>query len=115
MRSLEEHLSEFDSRGVRLVAISVDPPETTREHCRKQGYTFTFLSDTNSEVIRRYDLVHAGAGPEGADISRPAEFLIDSTGTIRWVNLTDSFQVRARPEQILKVVDELGLGATPPG
>ena len=111
MRSLEDKLGEFDARRVRLLAISVDPPETNREHCRKQGYTYTFLSDTNSEVIRRYDLVHAGGGPAGADISRPAEFLIDSTGTVRWVNLTGSILVRARPEPILKAVDDLGLAS----
>jgi len=94
---------------VRLVGISVDPPEINREHCRREGYTFTFLSDTNSEVIRLYDLLHEGAGPEGRDISRPAEFLIDSAGAVRWVNLTNSFAVRARPDQVLKAVDELGL------
>ena len=114
MRSLQDSLGEFDSRRVRLVAISVDPPEINLEHCRKQGYTYTFLSDTKSEAIRAYDLAHAGGGPGGADIGRPAEFLIDSTGTVRWVNLTDSILVRARPEQILKEVDGLGL-ATPRG
>lgn len=109
MRSLEEHLDAFRARGVRLVAISVDPPEITREHRRTQGYTFTFLADTTGEVLRRYDLVHAEAGPGGADIARPAEFLIDSTGTVRWRGLTDSYAVRARPEEILKAIDDLGL------
>lgn len=99
--------------GVRLVAISVDPPEINREHCRKQGYTYTFLSDSKAEVIRRYDLLHAGAGPGGSDVSRPAEFLIDSTGTVRWVNLTESYVVRARPDRILKAVDDLGLAPRP--
>jgi peroxiredoxin len=94
---------------VRVIGISVDPPEVNREHCRKQGYTFTFLSDPDSEVIRRYDLAHEGAGPEGADISRPAEFLIDSSGTVRWANITGSFIVRARPEQVLKAIDDLGI------
>ena len=66
------------------------------------GYTFTILSDPNAEVIRRYDLVHAGAGENGKDIARPAEFLVDSSGTVRWVNLTENYSVRARPEQIFE-------------
>ncbi len=65
-----------------------------------------FLSDSKAEVIRRYDLLHAGAVPKGADIARPAEFLMDSTGTIRWVNLTKNIAVQARPEQVLKAFDE---------
>jgi peroxiredoxin len=57
-------------------------------------------------VIRRYDLLHASAGPKGENIARPAEFLIDSTGTVRWVNLTENIGVRARPEQVLQAFDE---------
>lgn len=70
---------------------------------QKAGYSFSFLSDANAEVIRRYDLVHAGAGENGHDIARPAEFLVDRSGTVRWVNLTENYWVRARPEQVLEV------------
>jgi peroxiredoxin len=84
------------------VAISVDTPQTTRELCAKAGYTYTFLSDPNAEVIRRYDILHRGAGPDGHDIARPAEYLLDASGTIRWLNLTEDYRVRARPEQIIE-------------
>jgi hypothetical protein len=32
------------------VAISVDPPDVTRDLCQKAGYTFTFLSDPGAQV-----------------------------------------------------------------
>jgi peroxiredoxin len=92
---------------VRPVAISVDSPEESRELCRKAGYTYTFLSDPDAKVIRRYDVLHPGAGEKGHDIARPAEFLIDSSGVVRWVNLTEDIRVRARPEQILDAVRKL--------
>ena len=88
--------------GIRPVAISVDSPEDSRKLREQAGYTFTFLSDPNTETIRRYDLLHAGQGINGHDVARPAEFLLDSTGTVRWVNLTENYWVRARPEQILE-------------
>jgi len=91
------------------MGISVDPSEVTRDHCRRQGYTFTFLSDPSERVLRLYDLVHEKAGPGGHDISRPAEFLVDTTGTVRWVNLAASITARARPEQVLEVIDSLHL------
>lgn len=69
------------------------------------GYTFPVLSDPKAEAIRRYDLLHPGAGENGADISRPAEFLLDSSGKVRWVNLTENYWVRARPEQILEAAN----------
>ncbi len=91
------------------MALSVDTPEVALDHTDGRGYTFTFLCDPEMKVIRRYDLVHEGGKGGSVDISRPAEFLIDPTGTIRWVNLTDDFRVRLRPEEALKVLDDLGV------
>jgi peroxiredoxin len=112
LRSFQQRLPELESRGIHVVAISVDQPDISRRHRQKLGYTYTFLSDPKAEVIRRYDLLHRGAGPKGTDIARPAEFLIDSTGTIRWVNLTENIAVRARPEQVMGAFEQ-GEQATP--
>ena len=107
MRSIQKNLDKFNQVGIRPVAISVDSPEESRDLCQKAGYTFTFLSDPNLDAIRRYDLVHKGQGEDGRDIARPAEFLIDSIGTVRWRMLTENYWVRARPEQILDAAKTL--------
>ena len=96
------NLTKFHEAGIVPVAISVDAPEVSEDLRRRSGFTFTFLSDPGVEAIRAYDLVHAGAGEDGRDIARPAEFLIDSSDTVRWVNLTENYWVRARPEDILE-------------
>lgn len=103
MRGIEKNLDKISAQGVRPVAISVDSPETSRNLVEQQKYTFPFLSDQNNDVIRRYDLVHKGQGENGRDIARPAEFLLDSSGTVRWVHLTENYWVRARPEDVLEV------------
>jgi len=100
-------LAKLEDVGIRPVAISVDTPDVSRDLCQKAGYTYTFLSDPKADVIRRYDLVHTGAGINGQDIARPAEFLVDSSGTVRWVNLTENYWVRARPEQVIEVAKAL--------
>jgi peroxiredoxin len=92
---------------LRIATISVDPPETNHGHRQELGLTFPMLSDVKAETIRRYDLLHVKGGPDGTDISRPAEFLVDSTGTVRWVNLTESVAVRALPDEALKAFDSL--------
>jgi peroxiredoxin len=106
LRSFQQRLPDLKSRGIHVAAISVDPPDINRRQRQKLGYTYTFLSDPKAEVIRRYDLLHRATGPKGTDIARPAEFLIDSTGTIRWVNLTENIAVRARPEQVLEAFEQ---------
>jgi peroxiredoxin len=108
LRSFQQRLGDFKSRGIRVVGISVDPPDINRRQSQKLGYTFPLLSDPKAEVIRRYDVLHPGAGPKGADIARPAEFVLDSNGVVRWVNLTDNIAVRARPDQVLETLNQLG-------
>ena len=68
---------------------------------------YTFLSDRNAEAIREYDLLHAKAGEDGRDIARPAEFLLDSQGVVRWRNLTEDFRVRATGEDVLAAAQTL--------
>lgn len=76
------------------------------------GYSFRFLSDENLEVIRRYDLLHEKGRRSGEDIARPAEFLLDSSGVVRWVNMTDNYRVRLTPEMLLEALDRELEGST---
>lgn len=96
-RGIQQHLADFSAMGVRPVVISIDPPDASRALSREAGYTFTFLSDPSLAVIRRYDVAN---GEE----ARPAEFLLDSAGIVRWRNLTNNMFVRARPEQMIEAV-----------
>ena len=89
------------------MAISVDTPAQSGDLAQKAGYTFSLLSDQKREAITSYDLVHKGAGQNGEDISRPAEFLLDASGTVRWRMLTENYWVRARPEQVLEAAKML--------
>jgi peroxiredoxin len=99
-RGIQQHLADFSAAGVRPVVISIDPPDVSRALSREAGYMFTFLSDPSLAVIRRYDVAN------GAE-ARPAEFLLDPTGMVRWRNLTNSMFVRARPKQLLEAIETM--------
>ena len=71
------------------MAVSADRPEEAREMCRKAGITFPVLSDTKLDAIRQYDLQIAEKGEDGRQIGGPGEFLVDSSGTVRWRKLTE--------------------------
>jgi len=104
---LEQHLDEFHALGVEIAAISVDAPEESQKLSRAKGYTFPFLSDPMAQVIRQYGVLHPIGGVDGHDIARPAEFLVDSNGVVRWENFTWDIRLRTRAEAILKTVDAL--------
>ncbi len=112
MRSFQEHLGELDRRGIRVLAISVDSADINAAHANKMHYTFPLLSDANAATIRRYNVLHPGAGPHKEDIARPAEFLIDKGGIVRWRNLTENLAVRARPDEVLAAFDAAIDGTT---
>jgi peroxiredoxin len=105
LRSFQQRLPDFTSRGVHVAAISVDSIDINHAHSRKLGFTYALLSDPDAAVIRRYDVLHPGAGPKKSDVARPAEFFVDANGTVRWLNLTENIAVRARPEQALTAID----------
>ena len=85
----------------------MDPPEVSANLRRKANLTFTFLSDPNLDVIRRYGLLHVAAGPDGRDISRPAEFLVDRLGTVRWENFTEDVRVRPRAAEMFNAARDI--------
>lgn len=92
-----------------MIAISVDAPDLSKHLRESAGYSFLFLSDGNLQAIREWDLVHPHAGEGGADIARPAEFLLDSDRRVRWRNLAGDYLVRTRPDEVLKAVDAANL------
>jgi peroxiredoxin len=104
---VEKQLADFQAAGVRPVAISVDSPQLSLDLSKKAGYTFTILSDPDASAIRRYHILHPGGGPDGHDIARPAEFLIDREKVIHWTNFTEDIRVRARADAMLAAAREL--------
>jgi mycoredoxin-dependent peroxiredoxin len=100
-RGLQQHLDALTTAGVRPVAISIDTPEVSRALSEEAGYTFPFLSDPQMAVIRRYDVADQEQG------ARPAEFLVDASGVVRWRYLTKNLFVRATAEDVLEAVKAL--------
>jgi mycoredoxin-dependent peroxiredoxin len=99
---MQSNLENLTRAGIRVAAISVDPAETSRDWASRSGYTFTILSDPKLDAIHKYDVA---VDEEG--IARPAEFLVDANGVVRWRNLTGDYYVRARPAQVLEAAKGL--------
>jgi peroxiredoxin len=85
----------------------VDAPEVSRNLASKERYTFPILSDADTAVIRRYHVLHPAGAPDEHDIARPAEFLVDSSKTVRWCNFTEDIRVRARANEMLAAARQL--------
>jgi len=92
---------DLQKSGLAIVAISVDPPEASRRLKEELHLPFPLLSDVDGRVIALYALTHS-AGNDGKDISRPAEYLLDENGVIRWAAFSETVNARTHPEAILE-------------
>lgn len=107
---MQSRIDDIHAAGAEVVAVSVDPPETSAELAKSLGLTFPLVSDVELRAIDAFGVRHdMSAGGETQSMARPAVFVIDPEGRIVWRHLTDDWRVRVRPEQVLEA-----LGRTAP-
>jgi len=102
---------KFVERGVKTIAISVDPIE---EHHKWKGdigdvggtdLNFPIIADPDKKISELYDMIHPG---EGDTNSVRSVFIIDPDNKIR-LTLTYPKSVGRNFDELLRVVDALQL------
>jgi len=78
---LRDNIEEFESAGVRLLAVSTDPVFALKAWQEQEGFGFDLLSDfwPHGEVARAY-----GAFDHGSGHPLRGSFLVDADGIVRW-------------------------------
>jgi peroxiredoxin len=72
--------------NAQVIGISVDPPFVLKEFAAKYSLPFVLLSDYDRQVSRQYGVLFENlAGLEGYHTSNRAVFILDGSGTIRYV------------------------------
>ena len=103
--------AEFDRRGVKCIAISVDPLESHLGWAGDIGdvggtdLNFPIVADPGREVSMLYDMIHPG---EGDTSTVRSVFIIDPANRVR-LTLTYPKSVGRNFEEILRVIDALQL------
>lgn len=102
---------KFVERGVKTIAISVDPIEEHRGWAPDIGdvggtdLNFPIIADPDRKISELYDMIHPG---EGDTNSVRSVFIVDPDNKIR-LTLTYPKSVGRNFEEILRVVDALQL------
>jgi peroxiredoxin len=94
-------------KGGDVWVVSTDAAADLRTMREEDRLPFVLLSDAKAEIIGRYGLVHAGAGPKGAALAIPANVLIAPGGRIAWRRVAERIQDRPSPETILDEIAKL--------
>ena len=98
-------MSEFDSKGILVYALSYDEADALRDFRDAHGITYTLLSDPDSEVIESFGILNTLIDPNDHPwygIPYPGTYVIGADGTISHKFFDNNLAVRAGPEQLLR-------------
>jgi len=106
--ALDHRLSEFQSRGVEVVAISIDSQFTHNAYRNtpvKQGgigpIKYTLVADMTHTICQAYGIQHPVAG-----VALRAAFIIDRNGVIR-SQIVNDLPLGRNIDELLRVIDAL--------
>ncbi len=103
--------SEFESRDVKTIAISVDPLDSHERWAGDIGdvggtdLNFPIIADPEKSISLAYDMIHPG---EGDTSTVRSVFIIDPSNKVR-LTLTYPKSVGRNFSEILRVIDALQL------
>ena len=87
-----------------MVGVLAQKREAVRRYVEETGLPFDILIDERRDVVRAYGVWHR-IGLDALNISRPAWFLVDQDGAIRWSFIGDSQGEHPTLDEILTAVD----------
>jgi len=126
LRGLKQSLPYFEQAGARLVAVTPQQPDKSREQVEKDGYPFEILSDLDDRVMKAYrlyfevpdDLIDIYKNRLSMDLAEyngegryvlpvPATFIIDREGVVRAAFADVDYRKRVEPSAILEALKRL--------
>jgi peroxiredoxin Q/BCP len=98
--------NRFETEGVELAGISVDPTENNRAMVEKLLLPFPLLSDPEGRVIKAW-----GVWNEGERIAKPAIFAIRRDGSLASKYVGRDFADRPTDDKVFDSVNSISGGA----
>jgi methyl-accepting chemotaxis protein len=89
-----------------VVAVVAQSSERVRHYIEETGLPFDILVDESRDVLKAYGVWHA-FGMSAWNIARPALFLIDRSGAIRYSFIGQRQEEFPSHEEILQALDRL--------
>jgi peroxiredoxin len=84
--------------------VVAQAPEAVRRYIEETGLPFNILIDDSRDVLKAYGVWHA-LGLTAWNIARPAVFLIDASGAIRYSCIGETQDEFPSHEQIIAAID----------
>ncbi len=113
VREVAEQYRELQSRGVKVVLVSPQPADNTRELAERFDAPMTFAVDRDFTAAKQLNIFHDNAVPSNAGLDAydsdsvyPTVVISDNDNRVIWSDLTDNYRVRPEPDLFLKMIDQ---------
>lgn len=125
LRSLQLHLDEFHAKGVTIVAISPELPNTSLSTTEKNELKFEVLSDVGNKFARQLGILwnqpksldsvfkafnvdlKEKNGDDSMAVPIPTTILVDGKGVVRNIHIDPDYRQRLETTTALAWVDAL--------
>jgi peroxiredoxin len=105
---LEGALGQFEALNAQVVGVSADHVATLDAFTKQNGVKHLLLSDFRRQMLPAYDAMVTDEKSPIYRYGKRAYFVIDRTGTIRFVKIQDNPLDLLDPADVLKALKESG-------
>ena len=103
---MQENVESYAAYTATPLAIAGQWPRELRGYAEKNGITFPLLVDKTRSVIKSYGVYH-WLSLEAYNIARPATFIIDKTGIIRYMYIGSHQFDLAKQTEVLESLKDI--------
>jgi peroxiredoxin len=104
---LREAYDQITDLGAEVVGVSTLTSREAREAARVGGLPYPVFGDPAHAAIDAYGVLHVDE-PEGRVITRPALFLIDREGYVRYAHVGEHARDRPALGAVLLALESMG-------
>ena len=108
---LERRQDEFARRNTRVIAVSLDGPDDSRQTQARFPHLLV-LSDQGRGLTNAVEVLHPHEAPDGGDADVPTTILVDGHGKVRWLYRSPEVLARLSPDDVLQAINQ-HMAATP--
>jgi peroxiredoxin len=105
----EAALPQFEATGAQVVGISTDHHLALAAWQKQQNTKLVFLSDFRRQMLPAYGAMQTDEKSPVYRYAKRAYFIVDKTGTVKFVKVMDNSLDLLDPAEVLKVVKESAL------
>ena len=102
MKGFEAALPQFEALGAQVVGISTDHHLALAAWQKDQGSKQLFLSDFRRQMLPAYGAMQTDEKSPVFSYAKRAYFIIDKTGTVKFMKIMDNPLDLLEAEEVLK-------------